>query len=48
MEVGTTNEMNDRLDAVYGAKYSRYPKSYIDSITSGKARSATIKLVPRE
>ncbi len=46
VEVAADDEINDRIDSVYSAKYSRYAKSIIASITSDKARSATIRLVP--
>ena len=35
------------LDAAYRAKYRRYQASIVDSIVSPKARSATIRLLPR-
>jgi hypothetical protein len=38
---------NDQIDAVYRTKYRRYAASIVNSILSPKARSATIKLVPR-
>ena len=40
-------DLNDQIDAVYRTKYRRYAASIINSIVSPKARSATIKLVPR-
>jgi hypothetical protein len=40
------SEINDQLDAVYRAKYRRYPSS-VDNINSPTARTAAIKLVPR-
>ena len=39
--------INDQIDAAYRAKYHRYAARIINSIVSPKARSATIKLVPR-
>ena len=39
--------INDQVDAVYRSKYRRYAASIINSIVSPDARSATIKLVPR-
>ncbi len=39
--------INDQIDAAYRAKYRRYAASIISSIVSPKARSATIKPVPR-
>ena len=46
-EIGAEDDLNDQIDAAYRTKYRRYAASIIDSITSSKARSATIKLVPR-
>lgn len=40
-------DLNDQIDAAYRTKYRRYAASIISSIISPKARSATIKLVPR-
>ena len=42
----TDPEINDQIDAAYGAKYRRYPSS-VDHINSSAARTATIKLLPR-
>jgi hypothetical protein len=39
--------VNDQLDAAYRAKYSRYSGNIVDGITSGQARSTTLRLVPR-
>ncbi len=39
--------LNDQIDAAYRAKYRRYAANIISSIVSSKARSSTIKLVPR-
>ncbi len=43
----TDRGINDQIDAAYRTKYRRYAASIINSIVSPKARSATIKLVPR-
>jgi hypothetical protein len=40
-------DINDQIDAAYRTKYRRYAPSIITSIMSPKARSTTIKLVPR-
>ena len=40
-------DLNNQIDAAYRSKYRRYAASIISSIISPKARSATIKLVPR-
>jgi hypothetical protein len=40
-------EINDVLDAAYRTKYRRYAASIVNSIVSPKARSTTLKLVPR-
>ena len=47
VDMDADHDINDQIDAVYRAKYRRYAASIIDSIVSTKARSATIKLVPR-
>jgi hypothetical protein len=47
VEVGGDN-INDLIDDVYRTKYRRYAASIIDRITSAAARTATIKLMPRE
>src|SRR5881409_4329299 len=39
--------LNDQIDAAYRTKYRRYAASIVGSIVSPKARSSTIKLVPR-
>ena len=39
---------NDRIDAAYAAKYHRYAASIISDINGSEARTATIKLVPRQ
>jgi hypothetical protein len=39
--------LNDQIDAVYRAKYQRYGERIVGSIVNTRARSATIKLVPR-
>jgi len=40
-------DINDQIDAAYRPKYRRYAASIIGRIVSLKARSATIRLVPR-
>ena len=40
-------EINDKLDAAYRTKYRRYAASIINSIVTPKARSTTMKVVPR-
>ncbi|HEX5807532.1 MAG TPA: DUF2255 family protein [Anaerolineales bacterium] len=40
--------IDDQIDDVYRTKYRRYAASIINSIISPEARSATIKLVPRD
>ena len=42
-----TDDMNDKIDAAYRAKYHRYAESIVGSIVSPNARAATLKLVPR-
>jgi hypothetical protein len=45
--VDAHSDINDQIDAAYRTKYRRYSASIVNSIVSPKARSATIKLVPR-
>jgi hypothetical protein len=45
--VDAAPDINDQIDAAYRTKYRRYAASIINSIISSKARTATIKLVPR-
>ena len=40
--------INDQIDEAYRTKYWRYAASIINSIISPEARSAMIKLVPRD
>ena len=39
--------LNDQIDAAYRAKYHRHGAQYVDAMVTPKARSTTIKLVPR-
>ena len=41
-----TGEINDRIDEAYRAKYKGSP--YLDPMISTRARSATVKVTPRE
>ena len=43
---GDSDGLQDRIDAAYRAKYSRYPGP-VASITAAKARATTMRLVPR-
>jgi hypothetical protein len=43
----TDPDINTKIDAAYRSKYHRYPTSYVDSVLTEAARSATIKLVAR-
>ena len=47
VSVDAADEVNAAIDAAYGAKYSRYPKSWVDAVLTPEAKSATIKLQPR-
>ncbi|HEX2908210.1 MAG TPA: DUF2255 family protein [Phototrophicaceae bacterium] len=47
VEIDASDSINDQIDATYRTKYRRYAATIINSIISPKARSATIKLVPR-
>ncbi|MFI1330265.1 DUF2255 family protein [Streptomyces sp. NPDC020845] len=39
--------VNDRIDAAYRSKYSRYSGSYVRPMVTDTARATTLKLVPR-
>ena len=43
----TDDDVNDRIDAAYRAKYRRHGGRYVDPMVAPTARAATIKLVPR-
>jgi hypothetical protein len=45
--VETGPDINDQLDAVYRAKYRGYAANIVNSIMTPKARTTTMKLVPR-
>lgn len=40
-------DVNEKIDAAYRVKYSRYAENIIGSVTNEAARSATIRLTPR-
>jgi hypothetical protein len=41
------DDVDDKIDAAYRAKYDRYGATYVDPMVGPDARAATIKLVPR-
>jgi hypothetical protein len=41
------DDVNDRIDTAYRAKYRRHGGRYVDPMVAPTARAATIKLVPR-
>lgn len=43
----TDDDLNDRIDAAYRTKYRRHGGRYVDAMVAPRARSTTIKLVPR-
>jgi hypothetical protein len=45
--VDAEQNIDNQIDAAYRSKYRRYGESIVGTIVSPKARSATIKLVPR-
>jgi len=45
--VDADQNVDNQIDAAYRTKYRRYCDSIVGTIVSPKARSATIKLVPR-
>ena len=44
----TDPDINEQIDAAYRTKYRRYAANIINTTVTPEARSATIKLVPRE
>jgi hypothetical protein len=42
-----TDDVNDKVDTAYRAKYGRRYSSIVPSIVAPEARAATLKLVPR-
>lgn len=44
----TNPDINEQIDAAYRTKYHRYAASIISTTVSPEARSATIKLMPRQ
>jgi hypothetical protein len=47
VEVAADQPINQQIDSEYRTKYRRYAASIVDSTLTPKARSATIKLIPR-
>lgn len=47
VEVGTDDQIHDRIDEVYRTKYRRYAANIVNTTVTPQARSATVKLVPR-
>ncbi len=47
VEVGDESALNDRIDNAYRDKYRRYAATIVGSVLTPKARSATLKLIPR-
>ena len=46
--VDVHDDMDDQIDDAYRTKYRRYAASIVDSTLTLEARTATLKLVPRE
>lgn len=46
--VDANHDIDDEIDAAYRAKYRRYAGSILNSVLTPEARSATIKLAPRQ
>ncbi|GAA3683384.1 DUF2255 family protein [Nonomuraea antimicrobica] len=40
-------DLNERLDAAYRSKYSRYGAEYVEAIVAEPARATTLKVMPR-
>ena len=47
VDVDADDEVQDRIDDAYRAKYPGYPKKYVDDCLTPQARAATLRLVPR-
>jgi hypothetical protein len=45
---GADDDINDQIDDAYRSKYSRYSANVVGSVLTPEARSATIKILPRE
>ncbi|MEV6759714.1 DUF2255 family protein [Streptomyces sp. NPDC051105] len=43
----TDSDVNDRVDAAYRTKYSRYGGSYVKTMVAPGTRATTLKLLPR-
>ena len=41
-------DLNDQIDAAYRTKYRRYAANIVNSVLTPGARSATLRVVPRE
>jgi hypothetical protein len=46
LDIGHADSLQDRIDAAYHAKYRRY-SGPVASITAGKARATTLRLIPQ-
>ena len=46
-DVKPDDDVNDDIDAAYGANDDRYSARYVDPMIGPEARAATIRLVPR-
>jgi hypothetical protein len=46
-EVDASDDVNDKIDAAFRAKYHRYAASIVNSTLTPQARAATLKLTPR-
>lgn len=47
IDVAADDPVNERIDAAYRSKYGRYGATYVDMMLAPRARTATLKLVPR-
>jgi hypothetical protein len=45
--VNAEQDIDDELDGAYRSKYRRYAPNIVNSVLTPRARSATVKLVPR-
>jgi hypothetical protein len=44
---GDDQELGERIDAAYRAKYQRYGSSYVTPMIAAAARATTLRLLPR-
>jgi hypothetical protein len=48
VSISPSEEVGEKIDAAYRAKYRRYPASIVNTVLSAEARAATLELVPND